>query len=129
MAQYGKVSTVFGALVIGGSMLLPGCTGKAIETTSNEGFDPTAGQGPAKLGQGPARIESPSSLAPVSSAATSEVAHCQLEFSQNKYNGNGVPMKTDKICLDEKTDAEILKFIEAARKETCQSPFCGCWLG
>ena len=52
---------------------------------------------------------------------------CQVELTLNKYDRSGVtPIKT---CLDGKSSEEILKLVEKAKKQTCQSPFCGCWLG
>ena len=58
---------------------------------------------------------------------TRPAKHCQLEFTFNKYSRDGV--NSSRTCLDGKKDAEILKIIEEAKTQTCQSPFCGCWLG
>ena len=122
MAQDGSVSKLFGALVIGGSMLLPGCAGKAIEAAPNEGGEP-AGAGAEAASAVPPL---PGAIAPVTSH---EVAHCQMEFSLSSYDSDGIRAGTNTICLDEKTDEEILTVIKEARKEPCKPAFCGCWLG
>ena len=122
MAQDKTVSKLFGALVIGGSMLLPGCAGKSLDAAAGDGVEPT-----------PSDPASDSEVPPLPGAAvppsSQELAHCQMEFSLSKYDSEGVRMSTDTVCLDEKTDEEILTVIKEAREETCASPFCGCWLG
>jgi hypothetical protein len=52
---------------------------------------------------------------------------CQLEFTLYLYNRDGV--EAEKTCLDEKDDEEILSIIKEAKTQTCNTPFCGCWLG
>jgi hypothetical protein len=122
MAEHGTASRLFGALVIGGSMLLPGCAGKSIEGGPGEGVEQT-----------PPDTVSPSVLAPLSgmdaAPDSQDLALCQIMFSLSRYDRDGVREHTDTVCLDEKTDEEILTVIREAREETCQSPFCGCWLG
>ena len=55
------------------------------------------------------------------------IENCQLTFTLYKYDRESAePVHT---CLDNKTDEEILKVIGEAKKQTCMSPFCGCWLG
>lgn len=121
MADHGPVSKLFGALVIGGSMMLPGCAGKAIEAGPRDG---------GKRSAGSARTEEPPTEATVTDMRVEpDLAHCQMEFSQNQYDREGRRVSTESICLDDKTDEDILRFIEEARKDTCESPFCGCWLG
>ena len=122
MAQDGSVSKLFGALVIGGSMLLPGCAGKAIEAAPNEGGASTPSGAEAASEAPPPPGGSPL-------ISSHEIAHCQMEFSLSAYDRDGIRESTNTICLDEKTDEEILTVIKEARKETCQTPFCGCWLG
>ncbi len=122
MAHHGSVSRLFGALVIGGSMLLPGCAGKAIEAPPNEGGSPM----PAGAG---AASEAPPAPLTRTQVSSHDVEHCQLEFSKSAYDRDGVRESTNTICLDEKTDEEIRAVIQEARKETCETPFCGCWLG
>ena len=59
--------------------------------------------------------------------ARPSVTNCQMEFTLYKYDRESIePVHT---CLDEKTNEEILKIIEESKKQTCMSPFCGCWLG
>lgn len=64
---------------------------------------------------------------PATRPQTKRDEHCQLEFTLNRYSREGV--EHIKTCLDGKTEAEILKVIDDAKKQTCGSPFCGCWLG
>ena len=66
-------------------------------------------------------------IPPATSPQTKRDEHCQLEFTLNRYSREGV--EHIKTCLDGKTQAEILKVIDDAKKQTCGSPFCGCWLG
>ena len=55
--------------------------------------------------------------------------HCQIEVTLHEYNDKGHSQSQTKICLDQKSESEIIEFIKESRKNTCQTPFCGCWLG
>ena len=55
--------------------------------------------------------------------------HCQIEVTLHKYNDKGHSQTQTKTCLDQKSEREIIEFIKESRKKTCQTPFCGCWLG
>ena len=117
MSQSSNISKMFGALVLGGGVLL----------SSNGEANP-----PATKGTEPAKTEpAPTKEDAEQNKKTEENEFCQLEFTHIQYNGEGRTLtKTlTKTCLDEKKDEEILKIIKEAQKNTCMSPFCGCWLG
>ena len=132
-----RVSKMFGALVLGGSLVAQ--AQESPKPSSNTPKQPSA----TKPGQvGPIAPDKPATtLAPSPSSVPSPVpsttphvrpppkpkTYCQLEFTLNQYERDGV--KHVKTCLDGKSHAEILKVIEDAKKSTCASPFCGCWLG
>ena len=103
-------------------MLLPGCAGKAIEAPPSEGGSPMPAGAAAASEAPPAPITR-------TQVSSHDVEHCQLELSMNAYDSNGVRESTNTRCLDEKTDEEIRAVIQEARNETCETPFCGCWLG
>ena len=66
-------------------------------------------------------------LAPNNSNNAPAERYCQLEVTQYKYDRDSV--ERVQVCVDEKSDEEILKLIKEAKKQACMSPFCGCWLG
>ena len=53
--------------------------------------------------------------------------YCQTEFTFYEYHRDG--SEETVTCLDDKSEAEILKIITEAKKSMCKSAFCGCWLG
>ena len=117
MSQSSNIGKMFGALVLGGGMLLSG-NGEANPPEK----DSTT---PATKEAAPQKEESTQDKKP------EENEFCQLEFTHIQYDGEGrTQTKTlTKTCLDDKKDEEILKIIKEAQKKTCMSPFCGCWLG
>ena len=117
MSQSSSIGKMFGALVLGGGVLLSN-NGEA-NPPATESKEPTTKE-PA-----PQKEESTQEQKPV------ENEFCQLEFTHIQYDGEGrTQTKTlTKTCLDDKKDEEILKIIKEAQKKTCMSPFCGCWLG
>ena len=121
MKATGKASTLLGALVIGGGMLLPGCAVKASDPS--EQAEPAVGE--------PAAETPPAALSPAPGLTLAAPASplCQIEFGLNRYNRDGILESAERSCLDEKSDEEILTIIKEARKQTCETPFCGCWLG
>ena len=117
MSPSSNIGKMFGALVLGGGVLL----------SSNGEATP-----PATKNDSPTTKETaPTQQDSEKSKKTSENEFCQLEFTHIQYSGEGRTLcKTlNTTCLDEKTDEEILKIIKEAQKNTCSSPFCGCWLG
>ena len=66
-----------------------------------------------------------------------ERKNCQLEMVLSN-SSHFKPLCPDTIlCLDDKSDEEILETVEKERKycpdfsdgTNCATPFCGCWLG
>ena len=116
MSQSSNISKMFGALVLGGGVLL---------SSSGEATPP------AKKTPEPATKETTPEKNTANDKKNEENEFCQLEFTHIQYDGEGrTQTKTlTKTCLDEKKDEEILKIIKEAQKNTCMSPFCGCWLG
>lgn len=53
---------------------------------------------------------------------------CQIELTLNSYSMRR-RSENKTVCLDQKTDAEVLEVLSDFRDETCMTPFCGCWLG
>tara|TARA_B100000683_G_scaffold267744_1_gene301897 strand:+ start:727 stop:1074 length:348 start_codon:yes stop_codon:yes gene_type:complete len=115
MSQSSNISKMFGALVLGGGVLLSN-NGKATPPETQETKTPTTQPAPQKE---ETKKEKP----------TEVNEFCQLEFTHIQYNEEGRAKTLTKTCLDEKKDEEILKIIKDAQKNTCMSPFCGCWLG
>ena len=69
------------------------------------------------------------SMMAVANGATSDDL-CQTEVVSKKYDYEGTPLPFSKAtCIDEASDETVLKIVEESRKEACNSPFCGCWLG
>ena len=126
---------MFGALVLGGSMLVQPPEAEA-EPESKE-LKGKPDQGSQAQQKPPVKAKSVPAPPPPARLTTSEInqpraakrsaQHCQMEFTLHKYSRDGVELIP--TCLDDKSDAEILKVIHEAKKQTCMSPFCGCWLG
>ena len=122
---------MFGALVLGGGLLMTSGGAEAepveppAEKKDNTSSSATGEQKPVTVP--PAKIETLKQAENKRLDKTRPAKHCQLEFTFNKYSRDGV--NSARTCLDGKKDAEILKVIEEAKTQTCQSPFCGCWLG
>ena len=118
---------MFGVLVFGGSMLVHAEEPPKTPTNSDDAGVPGAPS--ATESAKPAESQQPAipSKKTEARSPTQPATRCQLEFTLNKYSQGGV--KHIKTCFDGKSDAEILKMIEEAKKQTCRSPFCGCWLG
>ena len=113
MNQSSNIGKMFGALVLGGGVLL----------SSNGEANPPATENKESTTKeaAPQKEESTQDKKP------EENEFCQLEFTHIQYDREG---RTQiKTCLDDKKDEEILKIIKEAQKKTCMSPFCGCWLG
>ena len=53
---------------------------------------------------------------------------CQIELTLNKYRMGAEPKK-ETVCVDKKSDGEVLDKLDKFRDQTCLTPFCGCWLG
>ena len=121
MAAGNQAAKLFGALVLGGGMLV-------------HAAEPQEQTKDAKTGPGdqakpvPAPTSKPTTKRGDRPKAKTQNKFCQIELTLNKFDrgGNKSPITT---CIDGKTDAEILKLVEDAKKQTCSSPFCGCWLG
>lgn len=111
MSQTSTMTKMFGALVLGSGVILAG----------------NSQAEPPKKKEEPISKEAKPVESKERAPATEEKDFCQLEFTHIQYSREGeTPTKT---CLDEKTDKEILEIINEAKKNTCMSPFCGCWLG
>ena len=120
MENQSKISKMFGALVLGGGMLV---------TAPNSSADPVVDPDKTTEKNNPEetreRLNKP--IQDQSIEKNRPADNCQLEFTLYKYHRDGVdPIKT---CLDDKDDEEILKIIKEAKTKTCSTPFCGCWLG
>ena len=107
MSQNTKIAKMFGALVLGSGVMLSAST-NATPPEKPDTKPPSREATPEKPPENP---------------------YCQLEFTLLQYEKDNAPPIPSKTCLDGKSDAEILKIINEAKKKTCQSPFCGCWLG
>ena len=127
---------MFGALVLGGSMLIQPPDAEAEpesqepssqpdEQTSKTPQKPPVQAKSIPASPPPARLKMTKTDQP--RKAKKPEQHCQMEFTLHKYSRDGVELIP--TCLDDKSDAEILKVIHEAKKQTCMSPFCGCWLG
>ena len=117
MSQSSNIRKMFGALVLGGGVLL----------SNNGEANPPATKDPVPE----SKETAPQQKEPTTDTQPEENEFCQLEFTHIQYTGEGRTSKKTltKTCLDEKKDEEILKIIKEAQKNTCMSPFCGCWLG
>ena len=131
-----RVSKMFGALVLGGGLIAqaqalpnpPSNTPKQPPATTPDNMKTVAPDAPTKRAPGTASKTNPvPSKIPDVRPPPGPKTYCQLEFTLNQYDRDDV--KKVKTCLDGKSHAEILKVIEDAKKNTCASPFCGCWLG
>lgn len=118
---------MFGALVLGGGILVqPGCAG-ADPVQKKPAPDPSAEQ-PAPVQPAVPPAQPTSAPTADTAAANPDNAYCQIELTLHKYKRDGV-VESVKSCMDGKTNAEVLEALEAAKKQTCGTPFCGCWLG
>ena len=117
MSTSSNISKMFGALVLGGGVLL----------SNNGEATPPATKNPEATN----KEVSPTPKESTEDKKNEENEFCQLEFTHIQYEGEGANQSKTltKTCLDEKKDEEILKIIKEAQKNTCMSPFCGCWLG
>lgn len=115
-----KISKMFGALVLGGGVLI---------TSTNSDAEPADNTETSSEDKSPADLEK-STAEPLKTPVLEKDTpkdNCQLEFTLYKYDRAGV--EAVKTCLDDKNDEEILKIIKEAKTQTCKTPFCGCWLG
>ena len=146
MPTKSKISKMFGALVLGGGMLVTptdstakpfkDCVRKAENKTPKDTTDvketkdlkettetkETKDTSEVKVVPLVLEAEPPLVLSPPEN-------HCQMEFTFYQYNSDGEAVAADKKCLDEKEDKAILKIIQESKEESCKTPFCGCWLG
>jgi hypothetical protein len=123
MDNKSKITKMFGALVLGGGMLV-----STTNSVADPGENPEQNSEEKKSEQTTTPTEQP--LNPQRDVQTKQDTpedHCQLEFTLYKYNREGA--EAVKTCLDDKKDEEILNIIKEAKTQTCNSPFCGCWLG
>jgi hypothetical protein len=123
MRNKSKISKMFGALVLGGGILV---------TSTSSAADPAEIPEPTK--NKPSEETKESTKEPLHTPRPEKhlekdapADHCQLEFTLYKYNRDGA--EAVKTCLDDKKDEEILNIIKEAKTKTCDTPFCGCWLG
>ena len=137
MAQKKRIAKMFGVLVLGGAMLAKAEeTPKSPKTSAEPQSEtdktqtPAINPSPATKPRAPTvkRPEQPSRPTLERTPKFPKASEiCQVELTLHKYDRDGVtPVKT---CLDGKSSDEIMKLVEKAKKQTCQSPFCGCWLG
>ena len=146
MPTKSKISKMFGALVLGGGMLVTptdstakpfkDCVRKAENKTPKDTTDvketketkdlkestETKDTSEVKVVPLVLEAEPPLVLSPPEN-------HCQMEFTFYTYNSDGEAVAADKKCLDEKEDKAIIKIIQESKEEACNTPFCGCWLG
>ena len=121
MSQSKGVAKMFSVLVLGASTVLHASE----PPPPSEAAPPETGDQPTSL---PTHTRpSPEADQPATMPAAQKNEHCQLEFTFNRYDRERVQSIT--TCLDGKNDEEIMKLINDAKKQTCSSPFCGCWLG
>ena len=52
---------------------------------------------------------------------------CQISMQLKHYDFHNE--RTEKTCLDGKTDVEVIQKLKEYQGQTCITPFCGCWLG
>ena len=104
--QKSRTSKMFSALVLGGGLLVEPAAANENNMPNNKDLPP---------------------LQTENQWFKSDDSYCQLEFTLKKYDREGY--EKDVTCLDELSDAEIIKVIKESKADTCQSPFCGCWLG
>ena len=132
MTTHSRISKMFGALVLGG------CFHQSRPANSS---GPEAGPVEAAESKTVEQKAENAGRQASENSKTSDAAeappedYCQLEFNLNKYARSSDPAAEEggvekiRTCLDEKSDEEILKIIQDAKSQTCNSPFCGCWLG
>ena len=138
MSNHTRVSKMFGALVLGGSLLVHSSPTEADPPKpSSPSPTPTKSMNPEKDPPSTRGLKAPlaqlknqqTALPPPSDQRIQRPKNdCQLEFTHYKYKRDD-KIESVSTCLDEKNDEEILKIIKEAKKQTCRSPFCGCWLG
>jgi hypothetical protein len=123
MADNAKIRTLFGALVMGGSVVLQGCAGKdpslaadGVPETEKSATDPVAKPADDKA------------VADEKSKIAVDPNYCQVELVFHEYTREGED-RPQKTCLDGQSKEDIMKRIEEAQAKACMSPFCGCWLG
>jgi len=147
-----KISKMFGALVLGGGMLVAptDSTAKPFKdcVRKAENKSPKDTTTDAKETNEVKKTTEPTDSKELEVSATKDVEvppldleagsrlvlsppenHCQMEFTFYTYNSDGEAVAADKKCLDEKEDKAILKIIQESKEEACNTPFCGCWLG
>ena len=132
MANSSSISKMFGALVLGGCMH----QGTPANADSDQNATKTTASTPATENTDSTVVDEAAPATSDSSEARPPEDYCQLKFTHHKYTRFNAPGATlrNKVesvitCLDEKSEEEILKIINAAKKQTCETPFCGCWLG
>ena len=115
MKNTSNMTKLFGALVLGGGVIL----------ADNSSAEPPKEKKEESTKE--TRSKESQTKETTVSEETPKEEFCQLEFTHIQYSRDG---ETEtKTCLDGKTDEDILKIINEAKKNTCNSPFCGCWLG
>ena len=146
MPTKSKISKMFGALVLGGGVLVTptdstaksfkDCVRKAENKTPKDTTDVKDTKETKDLKETTETKDiSEVKVVPLVLEAEPRLVlsppenHCQMEFTFYTYNSDGVAVAADKKCLDEKEDETILKIIQESKEEACNTPFCGCWLG
>jgi hypothetical protein len=147
MNNHSRISKMFGVLVLGGGVLVqpPQVNG---EPTSKDVLKNDALNQPmSKLKVAPTNELTADDQKPQETSKKEQIddqkppplvnsrmithdqPHCQLEITLHQYDSKGHSQTQTKTCLDNKSETEIIKFIKTSREKTCQTPFCGCWLG
>jgi len=148
MNHHTRISKMFGALVLGGGMLIQTTEAEAEPSAQNPNTKPAEHKDTEATGKAsntkdrlaqkkqkksssekPVLPNSDQAKRPPTQDQTQTNPHCQLNFTLHKYDRDGVSNFNTTTCLDDKSDAEILSIIKEAKKQTCNTPFCGCWLG
>ena len=148
MNHHSRISKMFGALVLGGGMLIQPTEAEAEPEAQEAAAKPAKrkdteakNQASSKKGSltkesqtkplGQRNTPQKTGSSKVKSALIPPPSNtiCQIDFTLHTYNRDGVSESQKTTCLDDKSDAEILSIIKEAKKQTCDSPFCGCWLG
>ena len=113
---------MFGALVLGSGTLL---------SSPQAGAEPSEQPPPKPVKSHADRPQTPppppQGAPPPTTNQPKRDPNCQLEITLHRYEKRQ-PI-TEITCLDDKSDAEILKIVKEAKTHVCQSFFCGCWLG
>ena len=145
MNHNSRISKMFGALVLGGGMLIQPTEAEAEPNAQEPTTKPKPKESTAQKTAPSAKVDQTAQTKPIKRIApppssrlaksklsppeAQRVEHCQLDFTLYTYDREGIVESQQSTCLDNKSDAEILSIIKKAKEQTCNTPFCGCWLG